>query len=103
MCTARPFTLATVRDRTPGGSVELPYGGRVPVPGRTPAGRATPCASAIPPIAATDAVVRKPRRDRLPPGLTDDVSLSPFGLDGSDMSHLLRSGVRPPCDRPCTS
>src|SRR5215831_4458804 len=63
MCTVKPLTLAMRRDRMPGGSVPLPYGGRFVMSVWTVAARAEPCTNANPPAAA-EAVVTKSRRDR---------------------------------------
>src|SRR5262245_47306858 len=63
MCTVRPLTLAMERDRMPGGSVPLPWGGRFAMSVPTVAAPVEPCASANP-LAATEAVATKSRRDR---------------------------------------
>src|SRR5262245_63173697 len=83
MCTVRPLTLATRRERMPGGIVALPYGGRLAMSVRTDPGCVRFCASVIPPIATAEAVARKPRRDKV-----DVVA------DWSDMFDLLRGKRR---------
>src|SRR2546425_4439880 len=87
-----PFTLATVRDRMPGGIVELPYGGRLAMSVRRLPRDEGVCANASLPTAATEAVMRNPRRERFGTvALT--FSTSTFGCDCSAIGASNKTGA----------